>query len=366
MSHSILHARPGIPDGSLLTEEVFRQRADWDERRQYDYFSILASAHAYGLKAAAKADWPSLDLELEGARITLRHCQAVTPFGTLVNVRKGFTDQPTETVDNQMEPGCYDLVLIAAPYHYQPWGTADPRRTSYRPPQEIPVVRIKLEKQQDRTIEPQPDRVKLEELQVDENGNKALSQTYIPPCIQIKAHTELLAIARTIADTWLQALKQCNTIFAKARRKAGEGNYTAQLIADWIAPVRQYLLDNRYYFTHKIEDSHPEVLFSRCLTLIDHVRYGFEASSDKRQLLQHIHGRLDNTPLVGDWQNSLVETLNADGNATYVHADLKEVFRTIQNRMEPIATFMSALTYDQHYNRQDAIIQTRKKSFFSL
>lgn len=337
-----------------------RRRMQWALALVLDYFKIATPEGCYGLLPMGRSGVPALDVQIEGRHIGLRHCSAIMPNGALVFINPEQTELPSCMIPTQNSPGLYDLLLLTEIFSWKAWGDADPLQVPYRQPFEVPIVRLELQSKREIPAASMPDGIKIAELSIDNLGQATLDANYLPPCAQVAAHANLSGRCRRIQSKWLRAMEDANTILNLARQRAYERNQGAALVSEWLLPIRNFLMAHNYFFNHKLETAEPERVFALGITLAEYASSGLNTSTDRWQLLRHIHSRMENSSAFEAWGDSFIKLLEKTRATRYDPTDLAGMFDILDQILNPLFEIVNALAYDQHYNAHDAIIRTRK------
>lgn len=161
-------------------------------------------------------------------KATVLQCRALTRGGVYVEIPARGGDQQaalsaTFTLSPQTRTLFY-LVLVVNPFDRQPAGDPDPEETPPRYPFTQPVYQLELaDEARYRQFAGNPYALTIGRVQAEAHGI-TVDEEYIPPCISLHAHTDLLQLHSEL-DQFLGGLElRCSQIVQKIFRKSQQND----------------------------------------------------------------------------------------------------------------------------------------------
>jgi hypothetical protein len=305
----------------------------------------------YGLLPPVRDHETSLKITTEiDARnflhVRLNTCTAITRGGIFIDIYHASGDQsafsmplPETSIDLQSpESGSYFLVLTVNPFKRVPAGPANPEENPPRNPFVIPEYKLDLVPAETITAS-QIGGHYLVVGHLKVNDNKAqLSDTYIPPCNQVRSYPDLINLHDKITHFLTNMERDTLEIISKIYMKRQKST-----LSETVLNFNRQLL---VFLSHQVSE-HKWILLHQPPV------YMLESISRLARLIMNItesythEYKEEMVNYYSDWcnlrQGEFMEILLKALNVSYLHENIQETIAPLIKFMEMISTLYKTL-----------------------
>ncbi|UII28997.1 hypothetical protein LVD15_11375 [Fulvivirga maritima] len=294
--------------------------------------------NSYGLLPAAEGEESvKLSFSLDGqsnVQVKLMKCKAITLGGCLISItpeisgfleRQGKSLSVNESIDDEQSE--YFIVLSVNPYKRMPIGDADPNEEPPRHPYAIPEYSLSIiGKQQVNSEEFGTYHLTIGKIVKLEGEEAYLAEDFIPPCVSIMSHPDLL-YTHTEIGTFLNALENyAMSVIHKVYQKK-QNNDLAKMVMTLCENTLQYL--GGIITTYRLQDKYapPVSTMAKLMSLARVIKNSIDiyAGTGKEELLNYLSDWCDVNQ--GAFENALVDMIELN----YQHTDINAALRKVAN-----------------------------------
>jgi hypothetical protein len=325
-------------DGMKINKNLFIAQDDAAKDALNDVAALNLSPIKYGVlpPAAAGEETFNVNISLDNqntVRATVLFCQAITSGGARINIpalgRAGQNDTdgaPSTSFSfaNTSADTSFWVVLIVNPFQRQPAGSPDAGENPPRFPYALPAYAVQvINDTQYRQFAANPYALMIGKIQV--SGNKiSIEEDYIPPCISVSAHPDLLTFY-TELDNFLAALEmRCSKIVQKIFKK-NQQNDLSELVMFLCDRTMLYLGQSITNLRWNLLHESPANLFSTIAGLARIMKNTIDLriGSGKEELMNYLSEWCDLK------QGELETMLSNLANVRYDNNDINKNIQTI-------------------------------------
>ena len=338
MRDNIKHFPVNWIDGMKINKNHFIAQDDAWKDALHDAAGMNLSPMRYGVLPSSAAGENTFDVKISidnqnTLRATVLGCQAVTQGGVRISLPslsqsgQGETDGvPATSFQFSATAGesAYWVVLTVNPYERVPAGSPDLSENPPRYPSALSSYKVQVvSDSQYKQYADNPYALTIGKVSV--NGNDIrVEDDYIPPCISISAHPDLLALHGEL-DQFLGTLEmRCSLIVQKIFKKSQQNDLSELVLFlcdRVILFLAQAITDTRWKMVHEP----PAALFA-CLVNLARVMKNtidLRIGSGKDELMNYL----------SEWcelkQGELENMLSALANLRYSNNDINQDIRKI-------------------------------------
>lgn len=320
-------------DGMKINKNHFVEQENAITNALHDIASLSLSPYRHGVLPPSAGSENTFNVKISmdnqnAIRVAVLACQAITPGGVRISIPAFSSTVPTQTdegpsiifpfnsVDGEMD---WWIVLVINPYTRQPAGSPDVSEKPPRYPNVLPTYSIQLVSAKQYTqYTYHPYALTIGKIFV--NGTEiVLEDYYIPPCVSISAHPDLISLLGEF-DEFLAALERyCTVILQKIFKKNQPNNLTelVMFLCDRvIIYLGQALTSIRWMALHES----PAALFFTMATLARAIKntINLRIGSGREELMNYLSEWCDLK------QGELESLLNSISNMSYYHNDVNK------------------------------------------
>jgi len=329
MEFQIEHFSVNWIDGMKISKDHFVNSNNHFVDFVRDGQSTYINSYNYGLttpdfKAISSFDLSVEDLSENTFTIKLNKCKAITSGGFKVNIdqnihpEESLTKQipkPTRLISSNEEIDFYEIVLIANPYKRKPIGTPSIEEIPLRHPYtEVKYDLQLILKDEINTLHLGPYYFLLGRIK-NTGGHISLNKEYIPACISIKSHKDLILFH----EQCVRSIQSIQDISYKIIQKIHSKNKPSNLAKNFMLLCENTLAYiSSVYFTliNELPDSPPIKLINCMVTLANtHSRtYQIMPNVEREELLKYFFEWTEFTPQKFDQLLTSSSTIKYDHN----------------------------------------------------
>ncbi len=241
MRDDLKHMPVNWVDGMKMNKDLFIASDQAHQNALQDAVTYQLSPIQFGVLPLGANGISSFDVKVSvdnqsTVQATVLNCQAVTAGGARINLpgmnaglQPGADSAPTAIFQLAAAEGeeAYWLFLIVNPYIKQPVGSPDVAENPPRFPYTQPTYELKMVAPgQYKQFARHPYALAVGKVVV--NGkNAARDENYIPPCLQISSHPDLIALHGELDQFFSHLENKCSAIVQKVMRKSQQNDLSA-------------------------------------------------------------------------------------------------------------------------------------------
>ncbi|MES2774745.1 MAG: type VI secretion system baseplate subunit TssK [Bacteroidota bacterium] len=267
-------------DGMKINKDLFIAQDNANLGSMQDFAALQLSAVQFGVLPPSAEGGQTFNVKIaldnqNTIRATMLHCQAVTSGGVRINIpgpgigsQLGSDNVPATSFEFAASSGegIWWIFLLTNPFNKQPVGSPNtaetpPRFPSVQPHYELQVISESQYKQ----FANNPYALAIGKVLV--NGNSVSNdEGYIPPCLTISAHPDLVNLLSEIDHFFSQLEMKCSAIVQKIFKKSQQ-NDLSELVMYLCDRTMMYLgptiTQLRWFVMHQP----PAILLSHVVSL---------------------------------------------------------------------------------------------------
>ncbi len=351
MRDSIKHFPVNWIDGMKINKSHFIAQDDAQKDALNDVAALGLSPIRYGIlpSSAGGEDTCNIKVSLDNQnnlRVSVLSCQAVTPGGVRIAIPALAGQKDTDGVPAtsfQFSPtageAAWWVVLVVNPFDRQPAGSPDLSENPPRYPSALPSYSVQVvSDSQYRQYTQHPYALTIGKVTVNGNAIR-VEDEYIPPCISLSAHPDLLALHGEL-DHFLSSLElRCTQIVQKILKKSqhNEMSELVMFLCDRIMlHLGQAITQLRWMMLHES----PASLISSVVSLgrVMKNTIDLRSGSGKEELMNYL----------SEWcelkQGELEGMLSGLANLRYDNNDINRNIRTIVQFVQVIGKLFDTLS----------------------
>ena len=331
-------------DGMKINKNHFIEQDHAFTDGLQEMVSLNISPLRFGVLPASSAGENSFSVKIsldnqDSLRVSVLSCQAITIGGARISIplAPGAGEQAGETAINKTFPfaaagseSAWWIFLLVNPFERQPVGSPDLSENPPRLPFVVPVYNLKLVSESNyRQYANHPYAMPIGRVAV--NGNDIrVEDNYIPPCINVSAHPDLLALLgeldKYLADLEMYASQIVQKIYVKKQQ-----NEISELVMFLCDRVMLYLGQAITGIRWKMAYEPPVEMFICIATLARVMKNAIDLriGSGKEELMTYLSewcAGADGQPLK---QGELETMLGNMANASFTNNDIDRNIRQV-------------------------------------
>ena len=335
-------------DGMKITRNHFVEQDNAFRNALHDAASFGLSPYRHGVLPPSAQAENTFSVKISSdnqntIKVDVQVCQAVTSGGARISIPAFAAPVataadtglsaffPFNALDGDMD---WWVVLVVHPYDKQAAGSPDLSENPPRYPYALPTHAIQLVNAKSYTqYTYHPYALTIGKLFV--NGSEiVLEDYYIPPCISVSAHPDLVSLLGEFDEFFASLEKYCTLILQKIFKKNQQNNLS-ELVMFLCDRIMIYLSEALTAIRWKALHESPATLFFTMATLARLIKNTMlvRAGSGRDELMNYL----------GEWcdlkKGELESLLNSISNMAYEHNDVNKniseaaVFVKVINRL---------------------------------
>lgn len=359
MSLTKKHPAPNIVPGVNLTAKRFAEFFAWISATAADTARAIRDPFKYGLVTSFDGQ-SSLQLQKNGACLTLSRCCAITPAGSIIGLIEDFHPAlELELQEQDLHPQEQYAVLVEVLHDtHRAFGAESPDMP-LRPLYSAPAYRLHVQPLEQSLAEVS-DAVQIGLLQMD-FGKWKLAE-YLPPCTHAGAHPLLAERQRTYLTEFEDLLDRLPKI---VRNTDAYREKSMVELREFSLQLGSFAASQHFRYRHIGKQGSPFDIFSAWSGLAREMSFLLQCLKDRAgfyNLLNENTRQRNGVFFTAQSWDAAVQNL---ANLEYCHDNLQKAVDTLNRFLETVTPVIISLTYgvEEVKSRTHFADEKRKNSY---
>ncbi|MEL6671113.1 MAG: type VI secretion system baseplate subunit TssK [Bacteroidota bacterium] len=338
---------PNWMDGMKISHHHLEQWEDVQLYRQQQGFAMVNSSFHYGL--IYLGEQTNQPISRVGNKIIAKACAGVSKGGFPFRLPAYDGHEVSLELEKlDMTEKAWYIVLKIHLYDRQEAGNPDPDEEPPRSPYSVPRYELKVAFETRDGVKLSPNEVIIGKLKKTATDGVELDDQYIPPCLQLSHHSQLLTEVKAAIDELETVIRNGESVMKKIQGSPSdhkdELSQPLLHLSQWIIPSLIHLVEEFKFWG---KEAAPVYFFSR-ISMLGRMIQSSLASRPERQAgeLKLINYFIEGAMLRAEQAHSLEKGL---GEFHYLHHDIRTILTQTQFFVEALGTLYKNLDSEKRY-----------------